>query len=385
MNVRKLFLAISSICALLALPASAADPVRIGVLLPMTGATASGGPPMRQGVDLALDAVGRKVAGREIQLFTEDDASDPVVAVDKARKLVEQNKVDVVIGPLMSNAAAAVASYLKSSGTPWMAVFDNSIDIMKVGSHVFQYTGTLYNMGYYAGTYAAEKGHKTASVIGSDYVAGNDYTEGFIDAFPAKGGNVIQRQRVPIGTMDFGPYITGMRKADVVAFWLLPPSPARFVKQYFDFGLEMPLVAISASNLEEPTLKDLGDRTVGIIGAAHWAQNDQTKINKEFMAAYEKKYGAGSRPRLHVMYSYPVMQVFLEAVKQTGGDTSRDKIAQALQKVKAETPMGRVSFGADRVGITDMYLLQVVKKGNFLTWDVVRKYPQVRGQAPTGR
>lgn len=385
MNVHRIVSLIVSFCSLLALPALAADPIRIGVLLPMTGVTASGGPPMRQGVEMAVAAVGGKVAGREIQLMVEDDASDPVVAVDKARKLVEQNKVDVIVGPLMSNAAAAVASYLKTSGTPWLAVFDNSIDIMKVGPHVFQYTGTLYNMGYYAGTYAAEKGHKTANVIGSDYVAGNDYTDGFIAAFEAKGGKIVQRQRAPIGTMDFGPYVTAMKKADVVAFWLLPPAPARFVKQYFDFGLTMPLVAISASNLEEPTLKDLGDRTAGILGAAHWSQNDETRINKNFMAAYEKKYGSGSRPRLHVMYSYPVMQLVLEAIKQTGGDTSRDKLIQALQKVKVETPMGYVSFGSDRVGITDMYLLNVVKKGNFLTWDVARKYSQVPGKAPTGR
>lgn len=385
MNMHRVSQLVSFVCLLLALPVLAAEPIRIGVLLPMTGVTASGGPPMRQGVELALDAVGGKVAGREIQVIVEDDASDPVVAVDKARKLLEQNKVDVIVGPLMSNAAAAVASYLKASGTPWLAVFDNSIDIMKVGSHVFQYTGTLYNMGYYAGTYAAEKGHKTANVIGSDYVAGNDYTDGFIDAFQAKGGNIVQRQKAPIGTMDFGPYITAMKKADLVAFWLLPPAPARFVKQYFDFGLTMPLVAISASNLEEPTLKDLGDRTTGIIGVAHWSQNDNTKINKDFMAAYEKKYGSGSRPRLHVMYSYPVMQVVLEAIKQTGGDTRRDRLTQALQKVKVQTPMGYVSFGSERIGITDMYLVNVVKKGDFLTWDVAKKYSQVSGKAPTGR
>src|SRR5512141_753519 len=94
-------------------------PIRIGVLSPLTGVVASGGKEMVEAFNLYWEQFGHKVAGRDIQITVEDDASNPDTALQKARRLVEQGNVHMLIGDLLANTGLAVAEYVKGNGTPY--------------------------------------------------------------------------------------------------------------------------------------------------------------------------------------------------------------------------------------------------------------------------
>ena len=99
--------------------AQSTGPIKIGLMAPLTGVAAAGGKEIVEGFNLYWELFGKKVGGREVQIFVEDDGSNPDIALQKARKLTEQTKVDFLIGNLLANTGLAVAEYAKSNGIPY--------------------------------------------------------------------------------------------------------------------------------------------------------------------------------------------------------------------------------------------------------------------------
>ncbi len=363
--------------------ATSSEPIKIGALVDLTGANAINGPVQKAAIEYKLNQVGNQVAGRKIQMIIEDDATDPVTGVDKARKLVQSDKVDVIIGPVQSAIAAAVANFLKTTGTPDLLFMPQPPGLLKLGGgNIFLPFGANAANGYYLGVYAYDKlNYKSAVTIYEDFVSGQDFMASTTGAFKKKGGTILQETPVKSGTVDFSPYVTTMKQADVVFYWFTPVLAQRFVTQYYASGLKMPLLLPAASVLLPQLLGQIGDKSIGMVGSQVYTSLIDTPANKAYVDDFTKKYQMV--PIATSVVADVALSMYFEAVKTTNGDTSSAKIIDALHKVKVDTPAGTFSFTPDGLGIGDMYILKVVKVTDRYDWGVLDKYSQIPLDAPT--
>jgi branched-chain amino acid transport system substrate-binding protein len=376
------------LAVMLALPAYApaagkGKPLKIGLLLPYTGFDPRNAKGMEAATRLKLDEIGWKVGGRTIELLTEDSATDPKTGVERARKLVEKDQVDVILGALFGNVVVAVAAYAKKAGVCYAPIVQQSMAALRTSpNNVVLPTGTLAGSTYPTGLYAYdERGYRTATILYSDYIAGEEFIGGFVEGFQSRGGTIIQRQPVPLGTVDFAPYLTNLKKADVMAFWYAG-TMGPFLRQYYQFGVDLPVVAVTYWTIEPKIMNELGDKALGVIGGGHASTEIPTPLNLKFIDSLQKKFGISS-PTHHMYSAYIVTGTFLEAVKGTEGDTSPEKLIEAWRSVKMETPMGVVSFDEKGCGIGDLYVFVFSKEGERYYWKVVKEYKQIRMKAPS--
>ncbi len=341
----------------------AAEPIKIGAVLDFTGPVADLGPKFKAGIELALEEVGYKVAGRDIKLIVEDGATDVTTALDKFKKMVDKDGIRICIGPLMGDAHLAIAPYAAESKVLITSLINGMYDVIKHKTYII-YPTTVDAQTYPFGQYAYQKlGYKNVITIGANYAGKIGYTNGFAKGFQDAGGTVVQQLWPPVGCPDYSPYISTFKKAEVVMFALEGPGPvSRFIYQYREAGLKMPLITITQDGDYTPeALKELGDIALGIKGEASYSWQINTPVNKKFVKAITAKTGK-LFPSCSEQNGYALAMTILAGLKATNGDDSFDKLWPAVLKLKIETPQGPLSFTPEGVAITDMNVTQAEKK-----------------------
>jgi branched-chain amino acid transport system substrate-binding protein len=360
----------------------AGEPIKIGYDEGFTGFMAYDCQLADQGIKTALAMLDNQWEGRPLQYFAEDNGSDPVVAVDKARKLVESDKIDVMIGPIFSPSAKAVADYLaKSSGIPEISIVGQPTENLETANGLaFIHTGFFDSHGYYFGKYLAEKGYKTANVINYDDTPAYALTAGFKKAFVEEGGGqVLSENYVPLDTVDFSSYLSAMEPADVTVNWIFGNGAVPFVKQFHDYGLQGAVAVPMSNNFSDAQLAELGDIALGMIACDYYAWTIDNPLNAEFIAAYEKLFN-GEKPTPQAYGSWQGVMMYLEALKATGGDTDPKKVIPAMANLTMDSPAGKftiVPFQSAYIAKRDFFILEVQKVDEVLTWVPVKTYDQV--------
>jgi branched-chain amino acid transport system substrate-binding protein len=356
---------------------SAAEPIKIGAILNLTGPAAMLGPLFKDGITMAFEENKSQVAGRRLELIVEDDATDPTTALEKARKLVERDKVKIIIGPLMGDAHLAIAPYLAGKKVLITTLYCGGIELAKYKQWLI-YPTTLAGLCIPLGYYAADAGYKTMDMITSDYAGGHGFMNGVRMGFESKKGKIVQEVFPPVGTADFGPYLTALKPADCVSYFV--PNTAessRVIVQYREFGIKMPLLVTTLDgDIPEHVMKELGNKVIGLKGQASYIWQREDPVNKKWVQAMQKRFGR--MPGGIEQNSYALASVILAGLKATGGNESFDKLWPVVVKMKMQTPQGPLSFTPEGVAITDGYIVEgKVIKGRYL-WDPIKVYPQVR-------
>jgi len=349
--------------------------IKIGFITDLTSILSLNGIPMRQAAILAMEEVGYKVAGKPVKLIIEDEASDPAVAMDRARKLVETDKVALLIGPFHGGCAGAVSEYVARTKTPNIGPWYNVPDEAQAKAPWTWATfGTNDCVAYASGVYASEVlGHKTATVMSIDYAAGRAFVAGFAAAFTERGGKIIQEQWIPMGTKDIAPYITALKEADVLAPWFAGVTATVGVRQLREFKVKMPIVFPQCQFPAHPKqIVEIGDDGIGMITAEAYVWTIDTPKNKKFVEAYQKRWG--ELPSGNAGGAYLTMQVAFEALKKTKGDTSSAALAKALDATNVEGFLGPIRYGSGRVAIGNYIVHKVVKVGNDYRTEILTKY-----------
>ena len=360
----------------------AGETLKIGLILDYSGhASPWTAPHSEAAVRLKLDEVGWEVAGRPIELITEDGAANPEVAIEKAKKLVENDQVDVILGVLFGPSCNAVSKYVSQVGICYGAYIQESMEVLRSDPNNSMLPfGTLAGGNYPLGKYAYEVlGYRTATTVYQDFVAGEEYIGGFEVGFEEAGGKVVQRQAVPLGTVDFAPYLTNLEDADCLSYWFAGTMNI-FLGQYYDFNIQTPLVVPASWCLDMEPLKEMGDKPLGIIGCGHaneWVTD--IKGNEAFVKAmYERDYW----PVQYAYSIYVTTSTFLEAVKKTGGETKASVLHPEWIKVKMDTPAGTISFDEEGCGIGNLYVYEYTKEGGDYWWKVIDEFDQVPMKCP---
>lgn len=364
-------------------PAPSGEPIKIGALLDFTGPIADLGPMFQTGIEIALAEAGNQVAGRPIELVVEDTATSVDTAVTKAKKLVEQDGVKVIIGPLMGDAHLALAPYMSEKKVIITSLINGMYDVLKYKPNTYLiYPTTVDAQTYGFGQYCYTKlGYKTAATVAADYAGKRGYAAGWIKGFKDAGGQVLQEIYSPVGTADYSPFVSQIGEADVVMYALEgPQAVSKFIFQYNQAGKKMPMVTITQDGDYTPAALDqLGDVALNILGESTYSFQLDTPGNAEFVAAVQSKEGVRF-PSSEEANAYVLTKVILAALEATGGDDSYDKLWPAIVGTKFDTIQGPLSWSPDGVAMTDAYVTQAEKTadGKFVISAAIDKMPEVK-------
>jgi len=351
------------------------EPIKIGLIVAFSGPQAELGALIKGAVEMRLQESDFTVAGKKIQLIVEDGAEDTSISLEKAKKLVEMDKVKIIIGPTTSSIALALAPYLFQNKVIDISMLHHPPQIAKMGVIVFP--GTLESTGVITGWYAWEKGYKKMTTIAADYVAGKQYVGGAREGFKSKGGTLLKAQWAPIGTLDFGPYLSAIDKeADVLNVWTTSGDLLRLVKQIKEFAIKIPFLLSPASTLRPDNLKELGKDILGVGGGAEYTSMIDNPVNKKFVANYKAKFG--KRPDKNSAAGYAAASIALAGLTATQGEITYDKLRKAIIGLKIEVPHGPLSFTADGIAITNRYLCEArMIDGGEYDWVPIKTYSNV--------
>ncbi len=352
--------------------------VKIGLLATLEGPFAAGGADGMRGAELAVKQRGGEVAGRKIEIIKASSDAKPDVAVNAVRKLVEQDKVDIMVGPLSGGEGIAVKDYSKTqpnvtfinggSGAQATTLVNPSPNFFR-----FNTEGAQWMVGL--GKAAVAKGYKKVMVIAEDYAFPYSQVQGFMTEYCAAGGKVPVKEWVPLGGKDYAATIAKIPKdVDALMVVLGGADAVNFLNQYEAAGGDKPMMGGSIT-VSQDVLNYRGKRReslVGTLSAGPLADAYDGADWKAFVADYQKNYpvsaGGYPSPSLFAFVYYVNMKAALDGLAAVNGDLSggQAKYREALQKLQLKTPTGVVTLDENRQGIGTTFVTEVVKdaKGN---------------------
>jgi branched-chain amino acid transport system substrate-binding protein len=367
--------------------AFAEDTIRIGLLATFEGPFTVLGEDGERGAMTAVDEFKGMVAGKKIEIVKGSSDASPDSAARAIRKLVEQDGVKVVVGPLSGDEGLAVKEYAKTqpdvtfiNGTS--AAQDTTLRDPAPNFFRFSTDGAQWMAGL--GTYAfKDKGYKTVATVAEDYSFPYTQVFGFMAEFCKAGGHVPSKSWVPIGNKDFSSVIAAIPDdVDAIYVALGGADAVNFLTQYQQAGGTAPLIGGSIT-VDQTVLTSKGklrDVLIGTPSAGPTADTNDSQAWKDFTAAYKKQPGAFPSPSLFAHGYYVDMKAALLALDKVGGDVSDGgkKLRETLSSLSFDTPTGKVSLDKNRNAIADMYLTEVSENADgTLLNKLVKVVPQV--------
>ena len=365
-------MAIASAFALLlaAGPAPAQDnskPIKLGILAPYSGVFALFGPKVIEDpIRLYIKEHGGKIAGRNVEVVTADDQSKPDVELEKAKELVENQKVDVIIGIVNSAGALAVRDYLHEKKVLTIITVAGAKEITqsRKSNSIFRVSFANGQTEAAGAVLAEVAGIKSMAAIGADYVAGHQLLEPLIKNFEAGGGKIMKTLWHPLGTADFSSYLTEIKavagQVQAVSPMMFGADAVRFFNQYREFGIKVPIYAFGDVTEQTLFLDQVGEAAVGT--KTYWTYSPylDNPANNAFRAAYRKGYNR--LPGAFSMQAFAAMQFLDAAVTKAGGDISNGKaVREALENIRIASPAGPLYFDKDHGVVFNVYLNEVRK------------------------
>ena len=363
-----------------------AEELRIGFVSPITGIFAQIGKDMVDGFQLYLDEHNGKLGGADVKFIVEDSIGKPDAAVTKAKKLVLQDNVQMLVGGLLASTGYALAPVSTSEKVLYISSISAADDLTQRQLGNFPYfirTGWSSSQPTHAiGKWACEQGYKKVVSIAADYAFGYEQQGGFQKAFEDCGGKVIQKIWPPIGTKDFGPYIpTIKRDADAIFSLMVGPMALQFPKQLRASGYKKPIIG-GGTSYDEFVLPFMGDEVIGDVSSLQYSAALETPKNETFVKAYRAKYG--KVPSYYSESNYTTAEMIDEAIKKSGGKyPGAEEFIKTMLALKIDAVRGPVSFDDMRNPVQNIYIKKVEKKKLFgydkdELWNtVVKTYPDV--------
>ena len=342
--------------AILSPVALAQAPIKVGILTELSGPLGPSGSGQRDGFLLYLKKNDNRLGGRPVQLVIEDTAGDPQVAITKAKKLAESDKVDVLVGPLLSANGAAVKNYLVSQHMP--TVLEATVDEVTDGKYIFRTSFSGNADSYLQGYLPGHAGYRKALLVAPNFNAGQTAIDYFEKGFAAAGGTVVQKLMPRLGTPDFGAVISQFSdKADVGIIFMAGGDAIRFMKTFADYGSKLPLYGFTAT-VDETLLPAQGKAALGFSGAGFYFSTLDSPANRQFVADYREAYK--QNPAWFSAGGYIAGQVLGAALTTTNGKSDdRDALVAAMKAVRLTTPAGSFRFDANNNPIQPRYVMQI--------------------------
>jgi branched-chain amino acid transport system substrate-binding protein len=369
----------AALAARLPTPAIAEQvPVKIGLLTIKTGPLAPAGIQMEQGTLLFLKDRDQKIAGRRVELVIADTGGNPAGAKTKAQELIERDNVDLIFGPLAAFELLAVSAYIADKKVPILSLAAaEDMTQRKPNPYFVRASATSAQAMHPLADYAAKDlKYKTVITVSDDFAFGYEQMGGFQRVFEEAGGRVVKKLWPPIVTPDYTPYLAQLGGVDAVVQGFAGANPGKFMQQYKDAGLKLPLLGGEGA-ADDSLLKSFGDEAIGLISASPYSSELDTPSNRKFVAEMARDYA--NLPGIAAATLYISGMVAEAALEKTGGKTDdREALIAALRGVSlTDTPRGAFHFDHFGNVVGNMFIRRCERKGEKLVNTIVKTYPDV--------
>ena len=356
--------------------ALAQDPIKVGLLATLEGTYTVLGEDGVRGFQVALNAFDGMAAGRKIEVVVGPTDASPDSAIRAARKVVEQDGVDIVIGPLSGSEGIAIKDYAK---TQPHVTFINGISGAQETTYVdpapnffrFNMDGAQWSSGLGEYIYN-EKGYRTIATIGEDYSFVYTQVFGLVLEFCGLGGEVSERQWVPLGTKDFASIIAALPEdVDAIYLGLGGGDAVNFLNQYLQAGGDAALIG-GTIMVDQTVLSSKGPAKKALIGTpASGPQADSWDDPKwqAFVKAYQDAFPPEQRfpsPSLLATGYHNATTAALTVLNDIGGDLSdgHEKFRAGLAALELDAPNGMITLDGNRQAIGTNFVTEVVEDEN---------------------
>jgi branched-chain amino acid transport system substrate-binding protein len=337
---------------------------------------------MVDGFKMYLEDHGNMIGGRKVELIVEDNQSRPEVAVNKLRKFVENDQVDLVAGEAFAHIALALAPKVNEYQIPMVfpvAASDDLTQRQRV-KWVVRTGWTSSQPSHPFGEWVSKNlKYKRVVTIAADYAFGWEVVGGFQRTFEESGGQVVQKLWVPLNVADWAPYLSQIRRdADAVFALAVAQAQLRFPKQYEDAGLKgrLPLIG-GAVTFDESALPRMGDEALGGISPLMYSAALDTPAMKAWSKAYKARFG--KVPSYYSETCYTSARWIDTAAKAVGGKVEdKEAFLAALKKVEMPDALrGPLKLDAYGNMIQNIYIRKVERKDGELQNTVIHTFPAV--------
>jgi branched-chain amino acid transport system substrate-binding protein len=382
--LRLLFAGVAVIAASL-LPAAghAQNTVKIGVLLPYSGQFADAATQMDDGIKLYLKQHGDKLDGMNVEIIRKDVGGiNPSVAKRLAQELVTRDNVDILAGFALTPNALAAAD-VSAEAKKFMVVMNAATAIITTKSPYMVRTSlTVPQLTQTLGTWAEKHGLKDAYTMVTDYGPGIDAEGGFQKGFTGAGGKIVGSVRMAVQNPDFTAYVQRAKDLNPRGIFVMIPGgaqPAAFGKALAEVGIDPKKTEIMGQLeiADEHALAAMGDIAIGIVTCGHYDTNHHSKLNEEFVQAYNQDFKRN--PDFFSVGAYDGMHAIDAALKKSGGKVDGESLVDAAKGLSWESPRGPISIDPEtRDIIQTVYIRKVEKVDGHLVNVEIAAIPNVK-------
>ncbi|MEL6335315.1 MAG: ABC transporter substrate-binding protein [Pseudomonadota bacterium] len=378
--MRKAYI-VSAVAMAVAFPSGAMaqdDTIKLGILVALEGAFAEGGADGVRNVELALQQANFTAGGKKIEYVVAPSDTTPDTAVRQARKLIEQDGVDIIIGPLSGSEGIAMRDYAKT--IPENTIINGISGALETtwvdpAPNFFRFNLDGAQWGAGLGSYVVEeKGWKRVATVAADYSFGYTNFLGFAVDFCRSGGEIVERFWVPLGSSDFGGVIAALPDdVDAIYLGVGGTDAINFLNQYSQAGAETNLIG-GTIMADQTVLTSRGRAKQALIGtptSGPLASDDPSEAWQAYVKAYQDAFPEDERfpsPSLFGVGYYTATIAALQAINTVGGDLSDGQAAlhEALSTSPLDTPLGTVELNENRQASGSVFITEVVEDGDGL-------------------
>lgn len=357
------------------------EPIKIGLLQPLTGGLAASGGDAKDGFELYWETFGPQAAGCDIEYQVVDTAGNPDTALQLVDQLVDSYGADIIVGELLANVTLALADRLKDKDVIFMSPIGSADDLTQ--REVAKYPNftraggwTSSQTSHVLGDWAYEQGYRNVATICTDYAFGHEMCGGFTQVFTEAGGTVVPAQQLwnPLGSTDLGTYVTQLQgfAPDAVFALQVGASVSDLLKNWSDFGLkdELPMlggeVMLDVSNIRNVP----SEQVLGLISSGHWAEGLDAPATQEFVTAFDD--ATDRIPSYYAAATWTAAQYIQATVEAMNGDISdRAATLEVMKGLQLDTPFGPSVLDEYGNPVYDIYIRQVVERDDGRVWNIV--------------
>jgi branched-chain amino acid transport system substrate-binding protein len=325
--------------------AAAQDTIKIGMVMPLTGALAGAGQQVVAGARFYMQQHGDRVAGRRIELIVRDDGTVFDVGRRLTQELIVNDKVDILAGGLTGDLMAS-AALITEAKKPTVIMLASTSSLIEKSPWFVRTSCTIAQSSAMMADWAVNNGMKKVVTLVSDFAPGQEAEALFRARYQAAGGQIAEAIRVPLQSPDFAPALQRARDAAPQAIFLFVPSvqAGTLARQFVERGMDKTGIKLIGPGdiTDDDLLPKIGDAMLGTITAHFYSAAHPSATNQAFVAAYQKQQGA--RPNFMVVSGYDGMHLIYQALRKTDGATGADALLAAMKGAAWESPRGPMSI-----------------------------------------
>jgi branched-chain amino acid transport system substrate-binding protein len=351
--------------------AAAEDTIKIGLVMPMTGALAAPGREVVDGVKLYMAQHGDVVAGKIIELIVKDDGTSPDNSKRLAQELIVSDKV-AILGAGSSPAALSMAPIVTEAKIATVVMLSGTSIVTERSPY---YVRTSFTLGQQSGImadWAIKNGSTKAVSILSDFAPGAEAGKVFEMNFTKGGGQVLDTLKVPLANPDFSPFLQRARdlKPDSLFVFIPGGQVGPFARQFVERGLDKSGIKLIGPGdiVDDDDLPGTGDMLLGVVSAGFYSAAHPSAMNKQYVEAYGK--ATGHRANFVSLGGYDGMHLIYEALKKTGGKTDADALIGAMKGMSWESPRGPISIDPRTRDIIQNVYIRKIEKRDGQPWAI---------------